>query len=286
MKLSKILVPTDFSDCADNALKAAVEIAAQSDAEIYLLTILTPPNDSDKTDGAIDVDEKAPQHLQATDKLAAARQKIKERIEQYSHVPMDGGVSFDLVSRQIFEFVNDKDMDLIVMGSHGASGMKEITVGSNTQKVVRNAEVPVLVIKHAEKDFMPREVVFPSDFDHPTRHNKAVGFLKQMNTWFSSRIHLLKIITPNNFEISSTSAALMEKFAEHHQLDDFTINTYNSYNEEEGILNFAEENKADLIAMSTHGRKGLMHVLMGSITENITNQSDIPILTFKVEKEG
>lgn len=284
MKITKILVPTDFSDCADNALRAAVSVAEQSQAEVFLLHIMSPSDESEKPD-IIDIEGAVPNHISATEKLEAARQEVRKRVEQYSHIEMDGGISFDLISRQIFEFVTDKDVDLIVMGSHGASGIQEMTIGSNTQKVVRNAEVPVLVIKNESKEFKPQKIVFPSDFEHPTRHSAAASFLIQMTKWFSSSIHLLKVITPNNFEISSTSFALMEKFAEHHGLTDFTVNTYNSYNEEEGILNFAEESRADLVAMSTHGRKGLMHILMGSITENITNQSDIPIMTFKLEKD-
>ncbi|MGF1533724.1 MAG: universal stress protein [Bernardetiaceae bacterium] len=284
MEIKKILVPTDFSDCADNALAAAVSIAKQSDAAIYLLHILTPASDTEKTQ-VIAIDGEAPHHIQATEQLAQARQHIKDRMEQYAPVEIDGGICFDLVSRQIFEFIADKDVDMIVMGSHGAKGIKEVTVGSNTQKVVRNATVPVLVIKSTDADFMPRNVIFPADFEKPAQYTQAANFLKQMNVWFGSTAHLLKIITPNNFEISSTSYALMERFAEKHDLPDFTVNTYNSYNEEEGILTFAEENKADLIAMSTHGRKGFMHVLMGSITENVTNQSEIPILTFKLKED-
>ncbi len=75
----------------------------------------------------------------------------------------------------------------------------------------------------------------------------------------------------------------MKEFAEDLGIDeeDFTMNIFNYYTEEEGILTFAEENKADMIMLGTHGRKGFSRFMMGSIAENVTNHSEIPVFVFR-----
>ena len=77
-------------------------------------------------------------------------------------------IQFELAFNGIMDISKKNDVDLIVMGSHGASGFKEMFIGSNAEKVVRNSEVPVLIIKQKEDNFQVNDFVFASDFPgHP-----------------------------------------------------------------------------------------------------------------------
>jgi nucleotide-binding universal stress UspA family protein len=72
----------------------------------------------------------------------------------------------------------------------------------------------------------------------------------------------------------------METFAKKLKLENYTLNIFNDYSEEEGIIRFSESINADMIAMATHGRKGFAHVLVGSIAEDVVNHAKRPVLTF------
>ncbi len=77
---------------------------------------------------------------------------------------------------------------------------------------------------------------------------------------------------------------LLEEFARHYDLSHYTLNTRNDFSEQDGIINFTHEIKADMIAMGTHGRRGLAHLFMGSVTEDVVNHVDCPIWTFVGKK--
>ena len=98
------------------------------------------------------------------------------------------------------------------------------------------------------------------------------------------KLHLLKVNTPNNFERDKVSQELMQKFVDHYQVEDYTMNVYNELSEEDGILHFAADNEADMIALTTHGRTGLMHLLSGSIAEDIVNHAKRPVWTLNIHR--
>jgi hypothetical protein len=77
---------------------------------------------------------------------------------------------------------------------------------------------------------------------------------------------------------------MMEEFARHYALSNYTLNTRNDFSEQDGIINFAHEIKADMITMGTHGRRGLAHLFMGSVTEDVVNHVDCPIWTYVIKK--
>ena len=97
----------------------------------------------------------------------------------------------------IIETCHEHGVDMIVMGSHGASGFKEMFVGSNAEKVVRTSDIPVLVIKNEHANFTVDNFVFASDFknDNKETYKQAVDFAEA----FDAKIHLLLVNTPNNF---------------------------------------------------------------------------------------
>jgi nucleotide-binding universal stress UspA family protein len=275
--MKKILVPTDFSDHAEYALKVAAQIARKNNGEIFLLHMLELPHAGND---AIGRGTEVPEIL-------FFMKKAHERFEEVKSSPYLEGlqvteaVQFEKAFDGIMDASKKHNIDLIVMGSHGASGFHEMFIGSNTEKVVRTSDVPVLVIKREEQDFTAQNLVFASDFSDEIK--KPFAKMVEFANDFNAKLHLVFINTPNDFRSTHAAEKTIRNFASGFTINNgFTTHIYNDVNVEKGILHFANSINADLIGMCTHGRKGLAHFFNGSISEDLVNHSARPVVTFKI----
>ncbi|WP_179353073.1 universal stress protein [Winogradskyella vidalii] len=274
--MNRILVPTDFSDQAENALKVAAMLAKKHGAEIYLLHMMEIPlQQTDQGKVRSDIPE-------ALFFMQLAQKRFKTLIEQdyLQGITVHDIVKADITFNEINESCKEFNIDIIIMGSHGATGMMEMFVGSNAEKVVRNSEVPVLVIKNEHQSFEVSDFVFASDFEHDNKetYKQAVKFAKA----FGSKIHLLLVITSSNFMTSYEAKSKIDDFISGETYDNYTITIHNDNFVEQGILNFSKDINADLIGISTHGRQGIAHFFNGSISEDLVNHANRPVITFKI----
>ena len=111
---------------------------------------------------------------------------------------------------------------------------------------------------------------------------KSFEKMKDFASKLNAKINLVTICTPYSFKTTLESTAIMDAYAKEFQLNNFSINIHNDTNVEKGVLNFANSKGADLIGFSTHGRIGLSHFFNGSITEDLVNHSEKPVITFKL----
>ena len=277
--MKSILVPVDFSIQAQYAAQVAASIAKQTNSKLFLLHMLELPS------GVID-----PTSFGMTNNAPTALLFLKrahEKFEEFKKLPflegleVEDSVNFHKAYEGILEESQKQQVDLIVMGSQGASGLEEILIGSNTEKVVRNSEIPVLVVKNDIKDFKIKNIVFASNFNVENR--SAFQRILDFTLLFNAELHLLKINTINNFETTKVSYCFTRIFIDGFDLgDDFTLNIYNDISVESGVLNFAKLIDADVIVLNTHGRKGLAYLFNGSIGEDLTNHANLPVVTFKL----
>lgn len=274
--MKRILVPTDFSKHAEYALKVAAQIAKKNDGEIFLIHMLElPTSGNDALSTSHDMPE-----------LIFFKNAAVQKLDDMMNAPYLEGlnvskiIQFEMAFEGIIKNGEAHNVDLIVMGSHGASGFQEMFIGSNTEKVVRNSNVPVLVIKHEDENFTADKFVFASDFSDEIKKpfEKVISFAKK----FNSHIHLVNINTPNNFRSTRVAQKTMDEFMSNFDFNNFTTHIYNDINVEKGILHFGKSIDADLIGMSTHGRKGLSHFFNGSISEDLVNHAKRPVITFKI----
>lgn len=273
--MKRILVPTDFSEQAENALKVAINLAQKHNSEIFILHSMEMPlhlatsNDS----GSL------PESLFFI-KLAEKRFSELREKPYLKDVAVNETIGHNEIYEDIEEACKKNDIDLIVMGSNGASGFKEMFVGSNTEKVVRTSKTPVLVIKNAHHEFAIKDFIFATDFSEEGRSalNKGHKFAKMVN----AKMHLLFVNTPGDFKTSAQAQKIMENFVRGMGMENFTLNIYNDTSVEKGILNFAKHINAQLIGMGTHGRKGISHFFNGSISEDMVNHANMPVITFKI----
>ena len=274
--MKNILVPTDFSDQAENALHVAAQLAKQYDAEIFLLHLLELPlQQVDALSSHSDLPE-----AMFFMKLAHKRFTEVMSKDYLKGIAVHETVEFRQSFNEIPTICEAKNIDLIVMGSHGVSGLKEIFIGSNTEKVVRNANVPVLVIKKPHEVFEVNDFVFASDFneDNQETYKQAV----QLAQAFDAKLHLLMVNTANNFRTTADAQKCIDEFTRGTSYQNFAVNIYNDETVEQGIMNFSASIKADLIGISTRGRQGIAHFFNGSISEDLVNHAKRPVITFKI----
>lgn len=274
--MKRILVPTDFSEHAENALKIASQIAKKNDAEIIILHMLELPSQmNDAILGGASIPE-----------TMLFMKKANEMLDEVSSKPYLDGIQITEIAKidkpihGITQISKDYDIDLIIIGSHGSSGIEELLIGSNTEKVVRNSEIPVLVIKKDIANFNTNNIVFASDFSSETKEpfQKLLNFAKS----FESKIHLVTICTPNSFKPTHVAEKIMNDFVIEFNLKNYETHTYNDTNIEKGIINFSNIINADIIGMCTHGRTGFAHFFNGSISEGLVNHAVKPVITFKI----
>jgi nucleotide-binding universal stress UspA family protein len=279
--MKRIVVPHDFSVQAQAALEVAVVIAKQTKAEVILTHIIETP-----VRAYADAVTGAASYVLDSELLAEDRESAKRKLAMLTR-SFDGVKFFVSVlardGESISEKILEKDADLIVMGTKGASGLKEIFVGSNTEKVVRHATCPVLTVHKGIADYKIKNIVFPVDLR--ALSDDVAQKIKDFAQLFSAKVHLLYVITPATLEHRGDIQKEFAIYKPKYGFDAFDHHIVESTNEEVGIINFATSNKADLIVMPTHGRVGLSHLLMGSITEDVVNHSPIPVLSFKTKKE-
>ena len=166
------------------------------------------------------------------------------------------------------------------MGSHGTSGIEELLIGSNAEKVVRLSEIPVLILKKNINELHFENFVFASDFSEETKQpfEKMIEFAEI----FSAKLFLVMISTPNSFKNTIDAEKKMKKFVKNFEIQNYTLNIFNDTNIENGIINFSKKVNADLIGLCTHGRTGLAHFFNGSISEDLVNHATKPVITFKI----
>ena len=186
----------------------------------------------------------------------------------------------DNATSGILEKCEEYQINMIIMGSHGTSGLQELFVGSIAEKVVRVSNVPVMVIKKDHDDFDVEDFVFASDFKKESKRTYLQAI--ELAKLFDSKLHLLMVNTPNQFMTTSDAKSRILEFVKGTQFENYTVSIYNDKSIEAGILNFSKEIDADLIGISTHGRQGLLHFFNGSIGEDLVNHAKRPVVTFKI----
>ena len=276
--MKKIIVPIDFSEHSEYALKAAAKLAQKNDAELLVLHML------EMSEVMLTASGEDPQKVIYFLKLAEQRFEEFLKKDYLKDVKIKPIVKHFKVFSEVNDVAQKHNADIIVMGSHGASGVKEFFVGSNTERVVRHSEIPVLVVKKELPEVNFDVVVYACDFSEESIESFiwATRLFEEMNT----KLYLVHVNLPNDrFKSSveierSVTNFLTKADGNLDRLDN--VSYVSDYTVEDGILTFANKVGADLIAMSTHGKKGIAHFFEGSISEDVANHATLPVMTFKI----
>ncbi|MEM9328012.1 MAG: universal stress protein [Bacteroidota bacterium] len=281
--MNKILVPFDFSDVAMNALNFAVQLTKQNDScELVVLNVIEHPTPSSfKTMGVTDYDPLENIYLKKL--IDSVEAKLEELLTQepYQGIKAFYKLKIGNPYHEISFEINEEKAELVVMGTAGASGADEYFVGSNAERVVRRAQCPVITLREPSDVAEINDIVFASNFHDMTPN--FVDHVLKLQKALDAELKIVKINTPANFTTTRHDHELMDDFVKRFDIKNCSTSIYNYTNEEDGIVAFAEDIDADMIALGTHQRTGVGHFLLGSIAEDVVNHAKRPVWTFNLE---
>lgn len=285
MKFSNIVHPTDFSETSENAFRYACELAKKYEANLYLVHVYDKPVYTVARNGGIGLQVDS----EATNKL---REEIKAEIRKFADKPYAQDIKtklfIDLVADvPVWKFHEGLDpkahADLVVMGTQGATGIVHGgLVGTNAERVIRHSPLPVLSI-HKDTSYTPiKKILFATDFQDPIEGN--FDNVLKLAKIFDAEILVGVINTQANFGTSAFAQKRFDELKAKVGYDKLSLLVHNDESVEVGIRNVAIDNNVQLIAMLTHGRTGIAHLLRGSIAEDIAATLTFPLLTFKLPR--
>ncbi|MEM9327457.1 MAG: universal stress protein [Bacteroidota bacterium] len=283
--MKKILVPTDFSTCADNAVNVALEVAQKVKAEIQFVHCLPVPTDwislgSDQDNFYPEVNKRIKETGEELKELC--RKAQKRGVVATTYLGLNDG------TKEISDYVEKTHVDLIVMGSKGARGWKEMVLGSNAQRIIRSSSAPVMIVKPATKHLNAVRMVIVSDFlgamSSDLEDTGLASFMKlaRIATDLSIPLHFLYINTPEHFISTRVMMNRMKNYEEESGVTVVSKQIVDAGSLEKGLEDFLAGDTDSIIAMMTHGTQGLLRVLSGSTVEMVANHTESPFLSVKL----
>ncbi|WP_215224914.1 universal stress protein [Echinicola shivajiensis] len=281
--MNNILVPTDFSEASKEALRFAVQIASVNNAMITLVHVIyTSPLYKSVYFDEMTVTPSGPSITQQL-KLDACKEldKLKN-----GFVPLPIHIEIETstgdIAPAILMVAQETRADIIIMGRASSSGIEDFFLGSITEKVIRKSNIPVFAIEKTTALSKIRKILCPSNL----REERVEYFqqLKSLQSFFNAELHLLLVNTPQHFQTDEQAQKKFEEYIQGHSLKNCTSHFINHFTEEKGIIEFQSKHKMDMIAMSTHGNKGIKHWFHLGITEEVIKHLNCPIWTFNALK--
>ncbi len=272
--MKRILVPTDFSDCAEVASEVAMTIATKTKCEIYFLHLHTPQPDGGHM--AMHGNESPNGHYHH-DCTGYARAKLDELVKKAEHQNISAKPVLVLSENreQIVEHIRAFLIDFVVMGSHGSRGLKEVFAGTNAAYLAKKCDLPILIVKK-QTDFNPQKIVLTSAFFDKEDH-QLTEFINYFAPLWNSHVYLLFVNTSGDSEESEKANANMKQYSQKLNIIAHLSN-YASSDEESGIRKFADETNADLIVVARSFKT--KSILSSNISKRLLNHEDRPVLIF------
>lgn len=280
--MKTILVPTDFSVNAKNALDYAASLAKKENATLILLHAFHVFYPESEIPVAMVAEEIPESQRKAEDKLKKISRELAKRKKVRCEFICKEGLAVDV----ILEASKNIRPDLIIMGTKGASGIKEVTFGSNTARVIEKAAYPVIAVPAGAKFKGIRQIVFSTNYN--ASDLDALKKIVEIARVFQSRLILLH--AADEEFTKEAEEMLMNAFRKKisAKIKYPRISCAIRYGRpfRQIIHHYVQEKKPDLLAMSTQ-RRGLLEAFFGtSITQKMAYHTNIPLLAFHHKKSS
>jgi nucleotide-binding universal stress UspA family protein len=275
--IKKILLLTDFSQLSEYATQHALQIAKTTGAAVTFLHVINTPLDWVKL--PLEHEQYYPE---TKAQIGKAKAKLSALGIEFSKqgVTTTESLVYNVGAENITRFINPKDYDLVIMGSHGASGFKEVALGSNAQKVVRQTKAPTLIVKTPPKPDGFKRMVIAFNFEANRQHFHQELF--DMSEELHTELDLLYVNTPYKFKESEDIDAMLNSFCESCLQKNCGKHYVDALNEERGVAYFMKQSHADILAIATTGKSSLTQLFSPSVTEAVINHLDVPTLVFHI----
>ena len=276
--INRILIPTDFSETGMLAIEHGTFMAKLLKAELHLLHVL------EVNEYSFDIPEPILRlsNLEAVQGIASKKMsELGESILKESGVKAITQCATGRIAREVVTYVNENNIDLIIMGTHGASGFEEYFIGSNAHKVVNHAPCPVISVQTHAKKLGFTEIVLP--IDDAIHSRQKVSYAIELAKQYGARINILGLLDSKedneegkfNIKLDAVEEAVKTAGLP------FTRKIILSDHLAAEALKYSEKINADLIVIMTDHESKLTGLYMGPFAKQIVNHSKIPVMSIR-----
>jgi nucleotide-binding universal stress UspA family protein len=284
--MKRILVPTDFSSCAAKAIDFAAKISQLTQAEIILMHSFETMGPVYTDYMGINVEYHQKQMNENIKKLEEIKKSIKEKQKVDISLAMYSGS----VKNNILQAIEDKGIDIVVMGTLGATGLKEKIWGSNTVSIAGKSNIPLIVIPADYKWSPPGKILFTTNnFEEDP---KLLNLIFEMSHLFLAKVYVAVFSDENTdtaIKFMANSRQINEyeeKLRKKYKDDTLTAVHLSGKDFENTLANHLHQNKIDMLAMITYQRNFIQRIFNPSMTRKMAYHTEIPLLIIPAaEKE-
>ncbi|MBN2840858.1 MAG: universal stress protein, partial [Coriobacteriia bacterium] len=284
IQIENILYPTDFSPCAEGAMRHAALLADWHQAHLHVVHVVGP----DRRERVRDVEMR---ERRAVERLSALCRETTTSARIITAV-----TTHPTAWQGVCTYVDEHDVDLVVMGTHGRRGARRLLLGSTAEEVIRRAPCPVMAVcarNEARPPHAIRSIMVPIDFSDLSR--LALRYARQLAQTYGARLDLVHVVDDTTTAVTYrvdpwVRPSLEQKEHAQQALADLVLAEvgYEHVVAEvrrgsvvAQLLDYAREHETDLIVMASHGRFGMERFLLGSVAEQILRGAPCPVFTVK-----
>ncbi len=269
--ITKIVVPTDFSDAASNALRYGIGLAKKANAELQILHV----NQVALVDATIPAETYQLFVKEIEDQTKENFAKMEQDILKQAGVPYSMHSRYGFVADEICDFSQKHESDLIVMGTTGASGITEILVGSNAASVVAKTLVPVMVVPPDSAYSELRRIVYATDYNEP--EFPALVRLVYYAELFNCPLDVIHVKSDSDRYFNSEN----NFFRKNKEKISYPLINYIELEKGDivqSINQYVDDKKADLLVMAKHNRNFFDRLFHRSLSKKMAFHTHIPLL--------
>jgi len=279
--IKKILVPVDFSEAGEKAISQAVYMAKKNNASITMVHVVESMVESyDYSLLGLSKNFKLEFETLLSNSLKQKMEELKKDLHKQGVGEIDYFIEGGKVYKKILELAQTTKADVVLMGTHGVSGFKELIMGSNTFRVVGGAKCPVLSIQQKSKKDGFSSILLP--FRDKPHSRESVDYVVAMAKMYNATVHILGINTdPDEAALKKIQkeAQQIKELLDKKEIEN-TVDVLTGHYVASLILSFAENKKADMVAiMSDLDRMAITEYIIGPVAQQIVNHSRIPVLS-------
>lgn len=278
--IQKVLIPVDFSETSLLALEHAVFMARLYKAEITLLHVI----ESITFTAAIShsaTDFEASVERSVNDKLM----ELASRINRESGVKVIGRTEVGRIYKGIVTVAEEIKADIIVMGTHGVTGVKEFLIGSNAYRVVSEAPCPVVSVQTHSRRLGFHDIVLPIDDSLHSR--QKVVLAQNIAGHYGAVVHILGIMSAADEDFEKKfklKISQVEAYLKKHNIAN-TVKLVHGANLSAMTMKYAGDVEADLVVIMTEQEENPSNLLLGPYAQQIVNHSKVPVLSVRPQTD-
>jgi nucleotide-binding universal stress UspA family protein len=275
--MKTILVPTDFSKNAENALHFAIALAKQQHATLILLHAYQMPVAVSPVPFNLLILEKEEAKQDATNKLRTLSAQIDHAGGVLYEYLLEEGDAIDIISNT----VKEKNIDLIVMGSKGASGIAGVIFGGVATSVIEKASCPVMAIPESTSLTKPiKKITYATDYQK--NDTRIIAKIIELAEPIRAQVNIIHISKDgiSSDEESKLMSQFMKKVNDVISYNNLSFQMLHGQDVEEQLEKYIADNSTDVLILSTHHRSFFDRLFENSITKDLTLKATIPLVAF------